>query len=1153
MAFENFLKRRGRNSSRQRYVPLTFDYSNILGVNYTDSIYTMPANISPYARNADFGKPVGSISKIKGFESLFASLGAGKMLGINGWQHSTGDKFIAAWDKNLYLITGESGSVSKSSQADWEAGTLLDLDTATSPGNMLCQALEGSDFQHSVTNTADFNGSHGSTVALGNAVVLGKETSAHVRLYLQNAAPDYVPEDESGTAIKLSNSKSGSIEYAQNRDLILVTDPIPASKTIQGTLSWCTGAWENNPAVNAYYSLNAYVSVGETGNKRGTLLTYNSTEFSGSVATCGKAVSNIALNSVNAQAGDRIVIVFRAHRRTPPEHTDSMRMYYGGTNTTDLTNAANGSIYPGWVQFSDDPFIHYYSSGTYTHGELDISNVGMVYSSNFIYNATIPDNTSVTVEISKSIDNGDTWGPWKVYDSGDELFLPGNVLDNHRLKWRAILSTSDNRITPELNDLSISITRSAFDKQGIWTSPVYDLGYTPNSGNLTWYQSLPEDTYTVWYARGSSNGSVFGDWNEVRISGDLIPCTRYIQLKVVLNASQTQTPEVNSFTINYTSGYTVPNKLNLSTLGRVDNKLTGNRVCFRNYQDWLLVTDGLRPFIAYITTSTQTTGTAQAGGANTITLAAGASAVTDFYNNAFITITSGTGAGQVRWISGYNGSTKAATLSKNWTVQPNSTSVYSIGSAIKFRNAGIDPPTTALTAAASTTSGSPNGTYLYKVTYVNVDGIESNPGPASASVSATSKQINLTNIPVDASLGNTTVKRRVYRTAAGASVYKFLTEIADNTTATYTDNTSDTALGSLMLDNNNIPPTACSLIFEFNSYVFYVDGYDVWFSKAGSPDQVPNISGDIQVFSMPGPVLDIKNHPTALIITGEDFIATITSNSGFIFDSDPTVDTTIMKVIDNNGGLSHEASAMCLSPNLRSTLVLNTHTGLKATVPGIQDQSLESIPLSKNIQPFYELSVNRDMAAGVFYDSYYWYSLEYMAEDAAAVEYLTFAYDLRTEQWYGPWEFGMACYTVINNVLYAGDKDKGKIYRMGVGNTFDGEPIKMVVDMPMRAPGGEAGTCKFKNILAVVSNESNTALTIVKPKVDEREASISLGALSSAFSGNVRPGHDFVRTQKHRIPLPRGHTYSVRIEDNSVNPVEINKIITEYEVLPLSQ
>ena len=75
-------------------------------------------------------------------------------------------------------------------------------------------------------------------------------------------------------------------------------------------------------------------------------------------------------------------------------------------------------------------------------------------------------------------------------------------------------------------------------------------------------------------------------------------------------------------------------------------------------------------------------GTAQAGAANTITLDTGASAVDDFYNNMSVFITSGTGSGQLRTISDYVGSSKLATVSVNWTTNPDNTSVNEVMPAV---------------------------------------------------------------------------------------------------------------------------------------------------------------------------------------------------------------------------------------------------------------------------------------------------------------------------------------------------------------------------------------------------------------------------------------------------------------------------------------
>lgn len=76
------------------------------------------------------------------------------------------------------------------------------------------------------------------------------------------------------------------------------------------------------------------------------------------------------------------------------------------------------------------------------------------------------------------------------------------------------------------------------------------------------------------------------------------------------------------------------------------------------------------------------TGTAQAGASTTITLDASASATDDIYNGSTITITGGTGAGQIRVISDYVGSTKVATVSVAWATNPDNTSIFAVSSQV---------------------------------------------------------------------------------------------------------------------------------------------------------------------------------------------------------------------------------------------------------------------------------------------------------------------------------------------------------------------------------------------------------------------------------------------------------------------------------------
>jgi hypothetical protein len=98
--------------------------------------------------------------------------------------------------------------------------------------------------------------------------------------------------------------------------------------------------------------------------------------------------------------------------------------------------------------------------------------------------------------------------------------------------------------------------------------------------------------------------------------------------------------------------------------------------------------------------------TAQAGASTTITLDASASASNSFYNNCLCYITGGTGVGQARFITGYVGATKVATVNSAWVTNPDSSSTFAV---IAFDAIpGATAPTAAQVATAvwqDTTAG----------------------------------------------------------------------------------------------------------------------------------------------------------------------------------------------------------------------------------------------------------------------------------------------------------------------------------------------------------------------------------------------------------------------------------------------------------------
>ncbi|HWL70428.1 MAG TPA: hypothetical protein VNS22_18895 [Geminicoccus sp.] len=91
--------------------------------------------------------------------------------------------------------------------------------------------------------------------------------------------------------------------------------------------------------------------------------------------------------------------------------------------------------------------------------------------------------------------------------------------------------------------------------------------------------------------------------------------------------------------------------------------------------------------------ATAVTGTAAAGATGSITLAAGASAVNNFYRGFVIQTSGGAGSGQTRMIAAYNGTTKVATVTPEWDVAPDDTTEYTIPKQVRYSPSSSNIPT----------------------------------------------------------------------------------------------------------------------------------------------------------------------------------------------------------------------------------------------------------------------------------------------------------------------------------------------------------------------------------------------------------------------------------------------------------------------------
>lgn len=144
---------------------------------------------------------------------------------------------------------------------------------------------------------------------------------------------------------------------------------------------------------------------------------------------------------------------------------------------------------------------------------------------------------------------------------------------------------------------------------------------------------------------------------------------------------------------------------------------------------------------------TNVTGTAQAGTSNSITLAAGASAVDNFYRRQRLVTTGGTGAGQSADIIRYDGTGKIAYIGQAWGTTPDSTTTYAIvhtGSInANVVRTGVAQSGTASTIVLDTGASATDGLYIGSTVWIT-GGTGSGQSRNAQAYTGSSKTISVT-------------------------------------------------------------------------------------------------------------------------------------------------------------------------------------------------------------------------------------------------------------------------------------------------------------------------------------------------------------------------------------------------------------------------
>lgn len=172
-------------------------------------------------------------------------------------------------------------------------------------------------------------------------------------------------------------------------------------------------------------------------------------------------------------------------------------------------------------------------------------------------------------------------------------------------------------------------------------------------------------------------------------------------------------------------------------------------------------------------------------------------------------------------------------------VVANATSANIVVSAtdLSTRLLSITGPASAPSVAAGS-SGVLTGDYRYKVTFLILSGstvlTESPFSAVAGPVTVASQQVDLTSIPTSGTTGVNA--RRVYRTTNGGTDYFLVTTISDNSTTTYSDNTSDYDLALLPSADDLGNPPGVDSTDRFRLLVSWKDR--LWGSPNNNPDRV---------------------------------------------------------------------------------------------------------------------------------------------------------------------------------------------------------------------------------------------------------------------------------------------------------------------------
>ena len=325
------------------------------------------------------------------------------------------------------------------------------------------------------------------------------------------------------------------------------------------------------------------------------------------------------------------------------------------------------------------------------------------------------------------------------------------------------------------------------------------------------------------------------------------------------------------------------------------------------------------------------------------------------------------------------------------------------------------------------------GDYMYKITYVDEDGFESN-GGASVTIEAEATPNDGIKLNIPVSSDDKVEKRRIYRTESDNTAYYYDGEVANNTTTTYDSIISDLELivKTALHTGHTAPPSTSHNIATRRSRLVLADDEDIRMSNLISseyeyfPSSLTYPTGNKQK------ITGLKEQLTTLPIFTNDSLERLTG-----FDTD---NFQFKNAFSNEGCMAVRSLANC-----KNMLVYLGFDGIYY-FDGTAGQKLEP-RLSKYIMDNMNYTYMH-LSCGVFYKGRYYLTYP---KGASTVPNETVYVDFDTKTT-GVYNLGFSCYSIWDKgedtySLKGGSNTVGRVYKVFDGLDDDGAAITWYDDV----------------------------------------------------------------------------------------------------------